>query len=387
MLQEELFISFLKKFDDSPFLVKMNGKKYRIGEGKPVFTVKLHKTIPLTALAASTSIALGEAYMDGVLEIEGDLYEALDHFLGQVGKFSAEAVMMKKLIPESLSKKHQRRDVSSHYDIGNDFYRLWLDETMSYSCGYFRKADDTLHQAQVNKAAYILEKLHLEEGMEILDIGCGWGYLLLEAAKKYKVRGTGITLSHEQCKAFRKRIKAEGLEDVLTVRLMDYRDLQRMKKQFDRVVSVGMLEHVGRKNYRVFMECVNQMLKDQGVCLLHFISALKEYPGDTWIRKYIFPGGVIPSLRETVSHMAEENFHIVDVENLRLHYNQTLLCWLENYREHIGEVGEMFDERFVRMWDLYLAACAAVFHNGIVDLHQILATKGVNNTLPVVRWY
>lgn len=387
MLQEELFISFLKKFDDSPFLVKMNGKKYRIGEGKPVFTVKLHKTIPLTALAASTSIALGEAYMDGVLEIEGDLYEALDHFLGQVGKFSAEAVMMKKLIPESLSKKHQRRDVSSHYDIGNDFYRLWLDETMSYSCGYFRKADDTLHQAQVNKAAYILEKLHLEEGMEILDIGCGWGYLLLEAAKKYKVRGTGITLSHEQCKAFRKRIKAEGLEDVLTVRLMDYRDLQRMKKQFDRVVSVGMLEHVGRKNYRVFMECVNQMLKDQGVCLLHFISALKEYPGDAWIRKYIFPGGVIPSLRETVSHMAEENFHIVDVENLRLHYNQTLLCWLENYREHIGEVGEMFDERFVRMWDLYLAACAAVFHNGIVDLYQILATKGVNNTLPVVRWY
>ena len=387
MLQEELFISFLQKFEDSPFLVKMNGKKYRIGEGKPVFTVKLHKTIPLTALVASTSIALGEAYMDGVLEIEGDLYEALDHFLGQVGKFSTEAVMMKKLIPESLSKKHQRRDVSSHYDIGNDFYRLWLDETMSYSCGYFRKADDTLHQAQVNKAAYILEKLHLEEGMEILDIGCGWGYLLLEAAKKYKVRGTGITLSHEQCKAFRKRIKAEGLEDVLTVRLMDYRDLPRMKKQFDRVVSVGMLEHVGRKNYRVFMECVNQMLKDQGVCLLHFISALKEYPGDAWIRKYIFPGGVIPSLRETVSHMAEENFHIVDVENLRLHYNQTLLCWLENYREHIGEVGEMFDERFVRMWDLYLAACAAVFHNGIVDSHQILATKGVNNTLPVVRWY
>ena len=199
MLQEELFISFLKKFDDSPFLVKMNGKKYRIGEGKPVFTVKLHKTIPLTALVASTSIALGEAYMDSVLEIEGDLYEALDHFLGQVGKFSTEAVMIKKLIPESLSKKHQRRDVSSHYDIGNDFYRLWLDETMSYSCGYFRKADDTLHQAQVNKAAYILEKLHLEEGMEILDIGCGWGYLLLEAAKKYKVRGTGITLSHEHC--------------------------------------------------------------------------------------------------------------------------------------------------------------------------------------------
>lgn len=289
MLQEELFISFLKKFDDSPFLVKMNGKKYRIGEGKPVFTVKLHKTIPLTALVASTSIALGEAYMDGVLEIEGDLYEALDHFLGQVGKFSTEAVMMKKLIPESLSKKHQRRDVSSHYDIGNDFYRLWLDETMSYSCGYFRKADDTLHQAQVNKAAYILEKLHLEEGMEILDIGCGWGYLLLEAAKKYKVRGTGITLSHEQCKAFRKRIKAEGLEDVLTVRLMDYRDLPRMKKQFDRVVSVGMLEHVGRKNYRVFMECVNQM-EGSGCLSVTFYQRIKGVSRGCLDSEVYFPG-------------------------------------------------------------------------------------------------
>lgn len=387
MLQEELLISFLKRFDDYPFLVKINGRKYRIGEGKPVFTVKLHKMIPLTALAASTSIALGEAYMDGALEIEGDLYDALDHFLGQVGKFSREAVLRKKLMPDSFSKKRQRREVSSHYDIGNDFYRLWLDETMSYSCGYFREADDTLYRAQANKAAYILQKLHLEEGMEILDIGCGWGYLLTEAVKKYKVRGTGITLSHEQCKAFREKIKAEGLEDRLSVRLMDYRDLPRMKKQFDRVVSVGMMEHVGRKNYPLFLECINQVLKEGGVCLLHFISALKEYPGDTWIRKYIFPGGMIPSLRETVSHMAEENFHILDVENLRLHYNRTLLCWLKNYREHTGEVEEMFDERFVRMWDLYLAACAAVFHNGIVDVHQILATKGVNNDLPVVRWY
>lgn len=387
MLQEELLISFLKRFDDYPFLVKINGRKYRIGEGKPVFTVKLHKMIPLTALAASTSIALGEAYMDGALEIEGDLYDALDHFLGQVGKFSREAVLLKKLMPDSFSKKRQRREVSSHYDIGNDFYRLWLDETMSYSCGYFREADDTLYRAQANKAAYILQKLHLEEGMEILDIGCGWGYLLTEAVKKYKVRGTGITLSHEQCKAFREKIKAEGLEDRLSVRLMDYRDLPRMKKQFDRVVSVGMMEHVGRKNYLLFLECINQVLKEGGVCLLHFISALKEYPGDAWIRKYIFPGGMIPSLRETVSHMAEENFHILDVENLRLHYNRTLLCWLKNYREHTGEVEEMFDERFVRMWDMYLAACAAVFHNGIVDVHQILATKGVNNDLPVVRWY
>ncbi len=387
MLQEEVLVSFLKKFDEYPFLVKINGNEYQIGEGEPVFTVKFHKMIPLADLATSTSIALGEAYMDGMLEIEGDLYYALDHFLGQMGKFSTDEAALKKLIHSSLSKRNQKKEVSSHYDIGNDFYKLWLDETMSYSCGYFQEENDTLYQAQVHKVDYILKKLRLAEGMTLLDIGCGWGYLLIEAAKKYKIHGTGITLSKEQYAEFQRRIQAEGLEDYLTVELMDYRDLPQMGKQFDRVVSVGMAEHVGRENYQLFQDCVNKVLKSGGVYLLHFISALKEYPGDAWIKKYIFPGGVVPSLREMIYAMSEDNFHILDVENLRLHYNRTLLCWQKNYREHIDEISKMFDARFVRMWDLYLASCAATFHNGIIDLHQILATKGINNELPVVRWY
>lgn len=387
MLKEDVLVSYLKKFDDYSFLVKMNGNEYRIGEGEPTFAVKFHKMVPLSDLTTSTSIALGEAYMDGSLEIEGDLYNALDHFLGQMGKFSTDETALKKLIHSSVSKKNQKKEVSSHYDIGNDFYRLWLDETMSYSCGYFKNADDTLYQAQVNKVDYILKKLHLEEGMSLLDIGCGWGYLLIEAAKKYKIQGTGITLSKEQYAEFQRRIKAQGLSDYLTVELMDYRDLPKMGWQFDRVVSVGMVEHVGRKNYRIFQDCVDKVLKEGGVYLLHFISALKEYPGDAWIKKYIFPGGVVPSLREMIYTMSEDNFHILDVENLRLHYNKTLLCWQKNYQEHIAEVRQMFDERFVRMWELYLSACAATFHNGIIDLHQILATKGINNELPVVRWY
>ena len=387
MLEENVLISFLRKFDDYPFLVKMDGKEYRIGEGEPVFAVKFNQMIPLADLATSTSIALGEAYMDGTLEIEGNLYHALDHFLGQMGKFSTDETALKKLIHSSISKKNQKNEVSSHYDIGNDFYRLWLDETLSYSCGYFKEAGDTLYQAQLNKVEYILKKLHLAEGMTLLDIGCGWGYLLIEAAKKYKVHGMGITLSHEQYKEFQHRIAAEGLENYLMVKLMDYRDLPQLGMQFDRVVSVGMVEHVSRKNYQLFNDCVDEVLKEGGVYLLHFISALKEHPGDAWIKKYIFPGGVIPSLREMIYTMSENNFHILDVENLRLHYNRTLLCWLENYREHIGEVRGMFDERFVRMWELYLAACAATFHNGIIDLHQVLATKGINNNLPVTRWY
>lgn len=387
MLTENVMISFLRKFDEYPFIVKLKGKEYRIGDGDPAFTVIFHKEIPLTALTTSTSIALGEAYMDGDLEIEGDLYNALDHFLGQMGKFSTDESALKKLIFSSTGKKNQEKEIQSHYDIGNDFYKLWLDETMSYSCGYFLHEDDSLYQAQVNKVDYILKKLHLSQGMSLLDIGCGWGFLLIEAAKKYGVHGMGITLSREQYEAFNRRIKEQNLGDLLEVALMDYRDLPKMNRTFDRVVSVGMAEHVGRRNYQLFMDCAKKVLKPGGLFLLHFISALKEHAGDPWIKKYIFPGGVIPSLREMLSCAAEDDFHTLDAENLRLHYNRTLLCWDKNYREHMDQIREMFDERFVRMWDLYLAACAATFHNGIIDLHQVLFSNGINNDVPMVRWY
>ena len=387
MLKENLMVKALNKFDDICFLVIVDGEEYKIGEGEPTFTAKFKESIPVSKLLSSTSLALGEAYMSGNLEIEGDLYHALDYFMSEMDKFSIDKKAMKKLIFTSISKKNQEKEVRSHYDIGNDFYKLWLDETMSYSCGYFLNDNDTLYQAQVNKVDYILKKLYLKEGMTLLDIGCGWGFLLIEAAKKYKIHGTGITLSVEQYNEFRRRIVDEGLEDYLEVKLMDYRDLKNSDLKFERVVSVGMLEHVGRDNYQLFIDCVNTVLKPHGLFLLHFISGLKEHPGDPWIKKYIFPGGVIPSLREIMNCLAEDNFHTLDVENLRNHYNRTLLCWEKNYKEHIDEVREMFDEEFVRMWDLYLSACAAIFHNGIIDIHQILVSKGVNNDLPIVRWY
>lgn len=387
MLEEHVLIPFFNKFDEYPYRIILNDKEYLIGDGKPVFTVKFHKTIPINELLTSTSLALGEAYMNGNLEIEGDLYDALDHFLGQMSKFSTDKSALKKLICSPTGKKNQQKEVQSHYDIGNEFYRLWLDETMSYSCGYFQHEDDTLYQAQVHKVDYILKKLHLQEGMSLLDIGCGWGFLLIEAAKKYKVHGTGITLSVEQYKEFTNRIEKEGLGELLKVELMDYRDLPKQSQTFDRVVSVGMLEHVGRDNYQMFIDCVNQVLKPGGLVLLHFISSLKENPGDPWIKKYIFPGGTVPSLREILSCAADYQFHVSDVENLRMHYNRTLLCWARNYRNCKSEVRRLFDERFVRMWELYLSSCAATFHNGIIDLHQILMTKGINNELPIIRWY
>lgn len=386
-LEENAVIQFLSKLDASPFLVKYLGKEYHIGEGAPAFTVNINKELNVKDLLTSTSLALGEAYMRGDLSIDGDLYEALAHFMGQMDRFSTDKNKLKKLIFTSSSKKNQEKEVTSHYDIGNDFYALWLDETLSYSCGYFESEKDTLYDAQVHKTERILKKLYLKPGMELLDIGCGWGYLLIQAAKKYGVKGMGITLSKEQQAGFQKRIKEEGLEDLLTVERMDYRDLPNCGRTFDRVVSVGMVEHVGRDNYSQFLSCAKEVMKPGGLFLLHFISALKEHPGDPWIKKYIFPGGMVPSLREMINAAADYRFYTLDVESMRRHYNRTLLCWNANFQKHKDEVKEKFGEEFVRMWELYLCACAATFYNGIIDLHQILWTNGVNNELPMTRWY
>lgn len=221
--------------------------------------------------------------------------------------------------------------------------------------------------------------------MSLLDIGCGWGDLLIEAAKKYKIRGVGITLSEEQAKKFQTSIEEEDLGDFLEVKLMDYRELRNSQMTFDRVVSVGMIEHVGRDNYELFFQNVNAVLKEEGLFLLHFISALKEHPGDPWIKKYIFPGGVIPSLREILHIYGDLNFYTLDIESLRQHYIKTLLCWYDNYLNAMDQISVMFDDRFIRMWELYLISCAASFNNGVIDLHQILISKGVLKDAPLTR--
>ena len=387
ILMDNFLLHYLNHFDKHCFNVKLHDQEYTIGQGEPEFTVVIHKDIPKKELLESTELALGEAYMRGDIEIQGDLFHMLCTFLEQADRFSLDRKGLRSILYMSEKKKDQAKEVSSHYDLGNEFYKLWLDPTMSYSCAYFKHEDDTLEQAQRNKVDYILEKLYLNKGMTLLDIGCGWGFLLIEAAKKYKIKGTGITLSHEQYDEFNRRIKDQHLEDYLTVKLMDYRDLPKSGLKFDRVVSVGMVEHVGRDNYQLFNDCVDAVLEEGGLFLLHFISGMHEKPGDAWMSKYIFPGGMLPSLREMITDMTEDNFHVQDVENLRMHYNMTLLEWDKNFRAQLDKVRTMFDERFIRMWDLYLNGCAAGFYTGMMDLHQILVTKGVNNKLPITRWY
>lgn len=382
---KDFIVDYLKDIIPVCFNLKRKDKNTIVGIGEPEFTVTLNKEISQSDLLKSTSLALGEAYMNGDIQIDKDIYEVLDKFMGNMDKFKTNRFRLGKLFLNSLSKKNQKKEVSSHYDIGNDFYKLWLDDTLSYSCAYFKEENNSLYEAQVNKVDHILEKLHLEESMSLLDIGCGWGFLLIQAAKKYKIKGIGITLSIEQYNKFRDLIKEENLEDYLQVKLMDYRDLKISGLKFDRVVSVGMIEHVGRKNYNLFMENVNAVLKPKGLFLLNYISALRENKGDPWIRKYIFPGGVIPSLREIIELFPDYNFYTLDVESLRRHYNKTLLLWRENFIKNKERIIEMMGIEFTRMWELYLASCAASFNNGIVDVHQILISKGINNELPMNR--
>ena len=386
---DKIFIkSFLHTFKDESFCVKFwDGDEVKVGENEPLFKIILKKPIPKKDILTSTTLAFGEAYMNGDLEVEGDFLLMLNTVLKYKDKFTTDFKGLPKIFSNLTSTKKQKEEVTYHYDIGNDFYKLWLDDTLSYSCAYFKNENESLGEAQLNKIHHLLKKLNLREGITLLDIGCGWGALLIEAAKLYKIKGLGITLSEEQFKAFKERIEKENLQDYLQVKLMDYRELEKSGLLFDRVVSVGMLEHVGRSNYDLFMKCVSKVLKKEGVFVLHYISGLYESEGDAWIKKYIFPGGVIPTLREIISLSADYKFYTVDVESLRMHYYKTLIKWAENFEKNTDKVREMFDEKFVRMWRMYLYSCAACFYTGVIDLHQIVFTKGVNNYLPLTREY
>jgi len=387
-LMDSFLIHYLGRFDKYPFDVEMHGDTYHIGEGEPEFTVQVNQDIPKKDLMASTSLALAEAYMRRDIEVkDGDLFKVIASLLEQADRLSLDKSALKGLFSFSEKKRDQQRQVSSHYDLGNDFYKLWLDPTLSYSCAYFAKEGMTLEEAQRAKVDYTLNKLALKPGMSLLDIGCGWGFLLIEAAQKYGVKGYGCTLSKEQYKMGRKRIKKLGLQDQVKIELVDYRDLPDKNLTFDRIVSVGMMEHVGRSNYDTYMETANALLKDGGLFLLHSITGNDEGMHDSFMRKYIFPGGVIPSLRELIHIAYDHDFRVLDVESLRRHYYQTLMCWYHNFQAVHDQVRDARGDEFVRMWDIYLCGCAAAFWVGYLDIHQTLMTKGINNELPMTRWY
>lgn len=385
-LDKTVYKNLLKNlFSDTCRIKFWDGEEAILGFGESSFRIIINKPLPITEIISNPSVALGEAYMSKQLEIDGNVRQVIESiynnprsFLRYKGKFN------KFINPINNTLKNSKDNASYHYDIGNDFYQLWLDKSMTYSCGYFKTTEDTLEQAQENKVAYILKKLNLKENDTLLDIGCGWGELILTAAKNYKVKALGITLSSEQADKVNRRIKEEGLEKRVKVELTDYRELKF--KPFDRIVSVGMIEHVGKDYLGEYFSVVNRLLKQGGISLLHCITSQK---GGTnrWIDKYIFPGGYVPSVRELVACISDENFHLTDVESLRRHYVRTLEHWAGNFENNISEISKIKDEAFIRMWRLYLNACAASFSAGNIDIHQFIFSKGLANDLPWTRDY
>ena len=280
------------------------------------------------------------------------------------------------------TRRRARSNIARHYDLGDEFYRLWLDEGLTYSCATFRSPEDSLEEAQAAKLDLICRKLRLEPGQRLLDVGCGWGSLIVHAARHYGVHAVGCTLSRNQAALAEERIRKAGLEDRVQVRLCDYRELSG---RFDRWVSVGMLEHVGRAFLPRFARNIRRRLRPGGLGLLHFIGKDRAGPGDPWTLTYIFPGAYLPSLPEVLGAMGRFGLCTLDVENLRAHYPLTLDRWRERFERQVREIRHAYGERFVRMWRLYLVASAASFRYGECRVFQVLFGHGSEAALPLAR--
>ncbi|MBM0636687.1 cyclopropane-fatty-acyl-phospholipid synthase family protein [Campylobacter sp. VicNov18] len=384
MLEKKLIKFILKKWNYGDFrIVFWDKEEVFIGKKPSKFSLIFKEKIPFLKLFEDTSLVFAKHYMEAKLDIEGDYDEiakVLYYFSNRRFLKNKEQVLSK------INQKQESKNIKSHYDIGNDFYKLWLDDTMSYSCAYFKNCNDTLYEAQINKIEHTLKKLDLKQNEKLLDIGCGWGWLSITAAQKYGVKVLGITISQEQCKKAQERVKELGLEDKVEIRLQNYQDLE-FENYFDKVVSVGMFEHVGKENLGLYFMKAKQVLKPGGTMLLHSILAMFEGHTNAWIDRYIFPGGYLPSLREVVSTMSEWDFHLLLAESLRIHYAKTLDLWEQNFNQVLDEVRKNYDEEFIRMWNLYLRSCASAFRIGSVDLFQFLITKEINNNLSLTKEY
>ena len=369
-------------------------------EGFPEIVLRFTDAAVPRDIVLDPRLGAAEAFMDGRLLIEdGDvmglvgLLRMNDRW--ERGDNNLRPSRLKWIVNRASFAAEQinnrvgsKKNVAHHYDIGNDLYALMLDaEHWQYSCAYWAEGVTTLAEAQFAKLSHIAKKLHLAPGQEVLDIGCGWGGMAIHLAKHHDVRVTGITLSEEQAALARQRVREAGVADKVTILLEDYRDTAASGRRFDRIVSVGMFEHVGRAQFETFFESCARMLADDGVMLLHTIGRFGS-PGttDAFTRKYIFPGGYIPALSETLA--ASEKFRLIasDIETLRLHYAKTIRAWYANCMAHRDRIVALHDERFFRMWTFYLAGAATVFEHGSMGNYQIQYIRN-RHALPVTRDY
>lgn len=389
VLNKSIYRKILSHAFDIPIRVSYwDGTSEDYGSGDPKIHIKFNEEIPVNDFMHEPTLRLAEAYMAEKIDIEGSIQKLVAAAFAAKDSFLTNRRLIKYLPKMSHSEKASEADIQKHYDIGNDFYRKWLDPTMTYSCAYFEHDDDSLEQAQKNKIEHILHKLKPVAGKTLLDIGSGWGALILRAAQQYHLKTTGITLSQEQYDYTKTQIKKAGLEDQVDVWLMDYREVPK-DVDFDYVVSVGMFEHVGKENLGLYFQKIKDLLVPDGLALIHGITGQHEGLGvDPFLVKYIFPGGYIPNVAENLQHIMNANLQLDDLEPLRRHYQKTLECWTSNYHQVYDDTIQKYGKEFARMWDLYLQAAAGSFEAGNIDVMQFLISNGRSSqTLPMTRSY
>ena len=381
---------------DGIILEDSSGQKYIIGnpkKDKPI-TLKLLKDNLKWKLVLDPEIEFPEAYMRNEIEIKnGSLEKFLMSLVKNLGReeITTASYLSKKIfsIIRTLSNFNlpgkSRKNVEHHYDIGGEkgekLYDIFLDKLhRQYSCGYWKSSTKTLEEAQQNKIDHIIKKLNIKNGDKVLDVGCGWGGMALELARQKGCEVTGISLSKNQINYCKKKARELGLDNQVSFELADYREV---KGEYDRIYSVGMFEHVGRKFYNKFFKSINKLLKNDGLFLLHTIGVVdKPTPQNKFINKYIFPGGVCPSLSQIVKSIEKTGLIVADTETLIRHYDKTLLSWLERFLAKKDLVKDMFDEKFVKMWSFYLASCAAAFRYRDLVVFQLQIVKNFDTAHP-----
>jgi cyclopropane-fatty-acyl-phospholipid synthase len=377
-------------------VIDHDGKTYRYGAPDAEFrSVTVRLTVPGVPgrIARDPGVGAAEAYMDGALVVEdGDILDLVNIIRGShkwedsagSNKFLKKGTKLGNFFAQFNWRERSQRNVAHHYDVGNDFYRLFLDRDLQYSCGYFRDLDNSLEQAQLDKKTHLASKLMLRPGLRVLDIGCGWGGLALYLAQVADVEVLGITLAKEQLEVARERAAALGLSDRVKFELMDYRDLTG---RFDRIVSVGMFEHVGQPHFRTYFRKIRALLADDGIAIVHHMARLGG-PGttDKFMLKYIFPGGYLPALSEAVAASEQAKLIMADCETWRLHYVYTIREWYDRYRAHKAEIVAMYDERFYRLWQFYLAVSLTMFRDAPMGVYQTQFLKRREAT-PLIRDY
>ena len=371
-----------------------DGKEVVFGEldSRPV-RIRITDRTALSALCIDPNLAVGECYMDGRLVIEDDdlagFLELLMINVGQVDtirlqRLLSSARQLVRRFAQHNPVGRSRSNVKHHYDLSDELYELFLDEDRQYSCAYFRDPDESLEDAQTRKKRHIANKLLLQPGLSVLDVGSGWGGMGLTIARDFGCKVLGVTLSTGQHRISNERAREEGLEDLVRFELTDYRNLE---SRFDRIVSVGMFEHVGSPHYGEFFRTLKRLLDEGGIALLHTIGRPTP-PGTTnpWIAKYIFPGGYIPAMSEVLAAIEREGLFVTDVEVLRIHYAETLKNWHKRFMQNIDRVRDIYDDRFCRMWRFYLISCEMSFRFGGLSVFQFQITRKIDSA-PLTRDY